>query len=215
MPSYNLSFVWEDYLALTAQLDFASISFPFSSLFFLYFTLLCTVIPPAAPRKVSLQPLSVAATGTCELRGWAELRQKWFYQRFAAALLARSRLPPSATIPPFPEPLQPEPSSCEKLKQKRENIQYVCSDLPHICSSSSADKLCLWDIDRLTCLRMLELANPRRGTRDRPRERERDRRLGFGESISARKCSATNVEVSGEETATQDYMTSWQLRDEH
>lgn len=69
MPSYNLSFVWEDYLALTAQLDFASVSFPFSSLFFLYFTLLCTVIPPAAPRKVSLQPLSVAATGTCELRG--------------------------------------------------------------------------------------------------------------------------------------------------
>lgn len=95
--------------------------FSFSNLFFLYFTLLCTVIPPAAPRKVSLQLLSRAAAGTCELRGWAELRRKWFYQRLTAALLTRSPLPPCHdTISPFSEPLQPEPSSCEKLKQKRE-----------------------------------------------------------------------------------------------
>uniref|UniRef100_A0A672RWY8 Cadherin-4 n=1 Tax=Sinocyclocheilus grahami TaxID=75366 RepID=A0A672RWY8_SINGR len=38
----------------------------------------------------------------------------------------------------------------------------------------------------------------------RQTKRERERRLGFGESISARKCSATDIEVSGEETFAGD-----------
>lgn len=49
---------------------------------------------------------------------------------------------------------------------------------------------------------MLELAAPA-GGRETDRERETEDWV-FCESASARKCSATDVEVSGEETATQD-----------
>lgn len=54
---------------------------------------------------------------------------------------------------------------------------------------------------------------PPPGGRETHREREREN-WDLANVPRLEKCSATDVEVSGGETATQDWMKSWQFRDE-